>query len=180
LKVSHREKARLSKEIEEKLTKEIEQKLARELEEKQDTELEETKEHILLRDGGNASATASNSNNLTFVYGCEPAAGVKGNSKLIADVINLYRTDFDPEKGLIVIPDVYSNVISSDAKFEVVTTVEAKKLVLEREDDLIGHKRIIYVIDKADLTKEPTRKVTIDFFKVSLGFTDDEILFCDK
>ena len=47
LKVSHREKARLSKEIEEKLTKEIEEKLARELEEKKASELEETKEHIL-------------------------------------------------------------------------------------------------------------------------------------
>ena len=60
------------------------------------------------------------------------------------------------------------------------TAVEAKKLVIEREDELIGHKRIIYVIDQADQTKEPTRKVTIDFFKVSLGFTDDEILFCDN
>ena len=64
----------------------------------------------------------------------------------------MYRTNFDPEKSLIVIPDVYSNVVSSDAKFEVVTTVEAKKLVLERQDDLVGHKRMIYVIDKADMT----------------------------
>ena len=47
LKVSHREKARLSKEIEEKLTKEYEEKLSRELEEKLAKELEETKEHIL-------------------------------------------------------------------------------------------------------------------------------------
>ena len=56
----------------------------------------------------------------------------------------------------------------------------AKKLVLEREDNLIGHKRIIYAIDKADKTKEPTRKVTTDFFKEFLGFTDDEIIFVDK
>ena len=56
----------------------------------------------------------------------------------------------------------------------------AKKLVLEREDNLIGHKRIIYAIDKADKTKEPTRKVTTDFFIEFLGFTDDEIIFVDK
>ena len=62
----------------------------------------------------------------------------------------MYRTNFDPEKGLIIIPDVYSNVMSSDAKFEVVTTVEAKKLVLQREDDLVGHKRMIYAIDLTD------------------------------
>ena len=75
---------------------------------------------------------------------------------------------------------MYSNVKSSDAKFELVTTVEAKKLVLEREDDLIGHKRMIYVINKADKTKAPIRKVTTNFFKESLGFTDDEIIFVDK
>ena len=92
----------------------------------------------------------------------------------------MYRDNFDPEKGLIVIPDVYSNVVSSDAKFEVVTTVEAKKLVLERQDDLVGHKRMIYVINKADKTKEPIRKLTVDFFKGSLGFTDDDIIFVDK
>ena len=40
--------------------------------------------------------------------------------------------NFDPEKGEIILPDVYSNVVSSDAQFEVVTCVEAKKLVLER------------------------------------------------
>ena len=60
------------------------------------------------------------------------------------------------------------------------TTVEAKKLVLEREDDLIGHKKIIYSIDVADKTKEPTRKVTTDFFKNTMGFTDDDILFVDN
>ena len=74
---------------------------------------------------------------------------------------------------------MYSNLKSSDAKFEVVTAVEAKKLVLEREDDLVGHKKMIYVINKADKTKETTRKLTTDFFKESFGFTDDEIIFVD-
>ncbi len=74
---------------------------------------------------------------------------------------------------------MFSKVFSHDAKFEVVTTVEAKKLVLQREDDLVGHKLLIYVIDKADKSKKPTRKVTINFFKKSLGFTDDEIIFAD-
>ena len=58
----------------------------------------------------------------------------------------MYRTNFDLEKGFIVIPDVFSKVVSSDAKFEVVTTVEAKKIVIEKENDVVGHKRIIYAI----------------------------------
>jgi hypothetical protein len=75
---------------------------------------------------------------------------------------------------------VYSKVISSDAKIESVTCNEARKLFLERQDDLVGHKRIVYTIDRADRSREETRKVTIDFFKTYLGFTDDEIIFVDR
>ena len=39
---------------------------------------------------------------------------------------------------------------------------------------------MIYVINKADKTKEPIRKLTVDFFKGSLGFTDDDIIFVDE
>ena len=39
---------------------------------------------------------------------------------------------------------------------------------------------IIYSIDKADNTKEPARKVTIDFFKQVLGFKDENIIFVDR
>ena len=38
---------------------------------------------------------------------------------------------------------------------------------------------MIYAINKADKTKEPTRKVTTDFFKNTLGFTDSDIIFID-
>ena len=38
---------------------------------------------------------------------------------------------------------------------------------------------MIYAINKADKTKEPTRKVTVDFFKNKIGLTDDEIIFVD-
>ena len=55
----------------------------------------------------------------------------------------------------------------------------AKKLVLERENDLVGHKMMIYVVNGADKTMESTRKVTVKFFKKSLGFTDDEIIFVE-
>jgi hypothetical protein len=54
-----------------------------------------------------------------------------------------------------------------------VTCSEARKLFLERQDDLIGHKLLIYAIDYADNTREAIRKATIDFFKTYLGFTDE-------
>ena len=72
---------------------------------------------------------------------------------------------FDPENGTIILPDAYSEIVSSDAKFEVVTPVEAQKLVLERQSDLVGLKKLIITIDKADMTRKATRNIIIDFFK---------------
>ena len=96
------------------------------------------------------------------------------------DSINAYITNFDPETGTIIIPDVYSEVVSSDAKFEVTTNVEAKKLVIERQSDVVGHKRLIIAIDKADKTREANRKVIVDFYITKLGFTQDDIIFVDR
>ena len=96
------------------------------------------------------------------------------------DSINAYITNFDPETGTIIIPDVYSEVVSSDAKFEVITNVEAKKLVIERQSDVVGHKRLIIAIDKADKKRGPIRKIFTEFFKKYLGFTDDDIIFVDR
>ena len=70
--------------------------------------------------------------NYIIIYGCQTGAGIKAASKLVVDTIELYMKNFDPEKGEIILPDMYSNVVISDAQLEVVTCVEAKKLVLER------------------------------------------------
>lgn len=37
--------------------------------------------------------------NFTLIYGCQPGEGVSAASKLIADLVNLYNSNFDPEKG---------------------------------------------------------------------------------
>ena len=39
---------------------------------------------------------------------------------------------------------------------------------------------MIYTIDKSDKTREPIRKLTIDFFKQELGFKDHNIIFVDR
>ena len=92
----------------------------------------------------------------------------------------MYINNFEPEKGVIILPDTYSKVVSSDAVFEIIQCVEAKKLLLERQDDVIGHRMMIYTIDKADKTREPIRKITIEFFKQELGFKDGDIIFVDR
>ena len=45
---------------------------------------------------------------------------------------------------------------------------------------MVGHKKIIFSIDKADKTRDAIRKVIIDFFKNNLGFKDDDIIFVDR
>ena len=97
-------------------------KCCREIKKMDNAEVEESKEHIETR-GGFASITKSG--NIIFVYGCQPGSGVSASSKLIFDTINLFIKHFDPKTGEIILPDIFSAVLSSDAQFEVVTKVEA-------------------------------------------------------
>ena len=39
---------------------------------------------------------------------------------------------------------------------------------------------MIFTIDKADTTREATRKIIVDFFKKFFGFTDNDIIFVDR
>ena len=47
---------------------------------------------------------------------------------------------------------------------------------------IVGHKRLFYVIDKADETetRKETRESVKNFFKESLGFTEEEIIIVDR
>lgn len=56
----------------------------------------------------------------------------------------------------------------------------AKQLLLRRKDNLIGHKRIIFAIDKANTSLAATREVFTQFFKEVIGFEEKEIIFVDR
>jgi hypothetical protein len=89
-KISDLDLEKLTKELEEKITKQLEEDmLVNELE-------EENKEDSINRGDTNASI---NIGNFTLIYGCQPGAGVSARSKIIADLVNLYNTNFDPDKG---------------------------------------------------------------------------------
>jgi hypothetical protein len=47
-------------------------------------------------------------------------------------------------------------------------------------DDLVGHKKMIFTIDKADKRRDVIRKFIVDFFKNLIGFTNDDIIFIDR
>ena len=58
-----------------------------------------------------------------------PAFGVAAESKYIEDLFNLFASNFDVN-GCIVLPDVFSKVVSSDAKFETFSSNLSRKLKL--------------------------------------------------
>ena len=118
--------------------------------------------------------------NFIFSFGCQPGQGVNASSKYIADMLDLFLANFDHKTGVVILPDVFSKVLSSDATFETVTSNLARKLSLERQDNLVGAKRMIYAINKSDKDKEAVRKITTDFFIDTLGFKKEDILFVGR
>ena len=103
------------------------------------------------------------------------------SSKYIKDFINLVTSNFD-ERGSVLLPDLFSRVVSSDAQFELVSCNLARKVRLFREDTQVGQKRLFYAIDKDDNHKSRVlaRKTTVDFFAEKLGFEESEIEFIDR
>jgi hypothetical protein len=77
----------------------------------------------------------------------------------------MFSNNFDRKEGTIKVPDIFRKVVSRDGKYEVVLCVEAQKLRLERENDVVGHRKLIFTIDKADKGRKESRQVIIDFFK---------------
>ena len=92
---------------------------------------------------------------------------------------DLFNTKYDKD-GCIVLPDVFAKVLSDDAKFETVSSNLSRKLKLQRQDTIVGHKRLFYAIDKADETRKGTREYVMNFFIESLGFTKEEIILVDR
>ena len=109
----------------------------------------------LIGRGGEAILTKQ-TGNFILLFGCQPSYGVLANSKYIKDFINLIISNFD-ESGSVVLPDALSRVMSSDAPFESVSSNLARKIKLNRQDTVVGHKRLFYAIDLTDNTRQAVR-----------------------
>ena len=118
--------------------------------------------------------------NFIFCFGCQPGFGVAADTMYCKNLIDLFNKNWDTEKHTISIPDIFQKVVSTDAVFETVSCSLSRKLMLMRQDIRVGHKTLIYAYDSTQTHMETTRKFVFDFFKQTLGFTDDEIFICDK
>ena len=109
----------------------------------------------MLGRGGDANLTRQ-IGNFILLFGCQPATGVLAESKYVKNFINLIIKNFD-ESGSVILPDALSRVMSSDAPFESVSSNLARKIKLNRQDTVVGHKRLFYAIDLTDNTRQAVR-----------------------
>jgi hypothetical protein len=85
--------------------------------------------------------------NFIFTFGCKPGAGVLANTSFAKDTIALLMKNFNIITGEVVLPDIFSSIVSSDAIFEISSSSLSRKLALERKDDLCGFRFFFYIKD---------------------------------
>lgn len=97
--------------------------------------------------------------------------------KFAKRIQQLFVRNFDLEEKTLHIPEVFKKILSSEVPFETVTSDLAQDLVLKRQDTMIGHKCLIYALQK-EWTDEmdSTRSEIFNFFRNSLGFKINEII----
>ncbi len=96
------------------------------------------------------------------MYGCEPDGKVLSNTKFAKDLIKLLVRNFSLINGKLRIPLVFNQILSTDATFEIATCVLSRELVVGREDDIIGHRFLVYASDnKKDKEMKEVRSQVI-------------------
>lgn len=71
------------------------------------------------------------------------------DTSYVKDIIQLLKSNFDLIKGVVVLPDIFAKIVSSDAMFEISSSSLSQKLMLERLDDSFGFKFFYYIKDSA-------------------------------
>ena len=83
-----------------------------------------------------------------FVYGCKQGVGLDKQTKFGKNIIDLLQDNFDLTTGEIVLPDVFTKIVSEDAVFETAQSCMSQRLVIERNDDMFGKVFIFYLTDE--------------------------------
>ncbi len=113
--------------------------------------------------------------NFTFSFGCSPGSGVRADTKFAQNFIDLFTDCFHITEGSIDIPTSFSQVISSDANFESITSDMAQELRIFRKDNVVANRMMIFVADGSP-ESDNRFEITKAFFMSELGFNDSEII----
>ena len=83
---------------------------------------EEKEEKLKLANRGNSMLDDQARVNLLLVYGCRPSAGVKGNTKMVKNILHAFIKSADRINCMTTIPWCFDFIDSSDAQFETATS----------------------------------------------------------
>jgi hypothetical protein len=98
--------------------------------------------------------------NFCLVYGCGHGGEIASDSKFIYDIIALFRANFHAVGNYIDIPSVYNQVEDTDCNFEIATSNLGQQLKLQRANDVVGPKIILYAFDQSrDKAMAETRRL---------------------
>ena len=85
--------------------------------------------------------------NFTYVFGCNPADGVKADTKFIQTFVEHLRGLFDPEDGTLMFPECLGVIDSTKGgeNFESTSCNIGKSLRLKRYDNRVDHKQLVVI-----------------------------------
>ena len=60
--------------------------------------------------------------NIIIFFGCKIGAGVLADTRMVKEISQIFQTRYDKEKFILPIPDVFEDLESSDANFEMIVS----------------------------------------------------------
>ena len=107
------------------------------------------------RGTGDLGSTNTNVSNFTFVFGCDPAAGVAADTKFVKLFIEHLKSLFSPEDGSVLIPDCLGTIDSfkENVSFESTSSNLGRTLQLFRQDNRVGTKHLIVLTQDKYVSK---------------------------
>ena len=107
--------------------------------------------------------------NFTFVFGCNPAEGVKADTEFIKNIRDHMRGLFDPEDDSLMFPECLGIIDSTKGSenFESTSCNIGRSLRLQRWNNRVGIKQLIVIKREPDVGEN--RDMVVRFF----GFVDE-------
>ena len=96
----------------------------------------------------NAAVLDSKIANFTFLFGCDPAAGVPASTQLVNLIVEHLNDYFDPMDGSALIPQCFGviDAIRKDVALESTSCNLGKSLRLQRRDNRVDKKQLIVIV----------------------------------
>jgi hypothetical protein len=103
------------------------------------------KENIATR--GNVKASKTDPANFTFLFGCNPAEGVKADTQFVKCFVDHCTDLFNPEDGTLMLPEGLGVIDAAKDKvnFESTSCNIGKSLKLKQYDNKVGYKMLLVI-----------------------------------